>query len=149
MINQNQQIMLKLKENSERFNLERLEQEACVKALEKYLWNGIPRSPVDGNSNVIRIKGRPGYYRDLDNRRMFTIKQGTVFGGSKIRLKVWFRAIYEFCISANGISSYELARRCGVTQKTAWFMKRRMTLNVKQCSEMMKYAEVESDECYV
>ncbi|WP_419083677.1 IS1595 family transposase [Phocaeicola sp.] len=151
---QNLQIMPKKKENPERFDLERFErlyptEDACVKALEKHLWNGILRSPVDGNTNVIRIKGKPGYYRDLDNRRTFTIKQGTVFDGSKLKLKVWFRAIYEFCVSANGISSYELARCCGVTQKTAWFMKQRMALNVKQCEEMLMDGEVEADECYV
>lgn len=58
---QNLQIMPKKKENPERFDLERFErlyptEDACVKALEKHLWNGILRSPVDGNTNVIRIK---------------------------------------------------------------------------------------------
>lgn len=146
--------MSKPKPDPERMSLEQFErmfpnEEKCIMALEDKLWGGILSSPIDGNTNVIRIKGKPGYYRDLDNRCTFTIKQGTIFEGSKLGLKVWFRAIYEYCVSPNGISSYELARRLGVTQKTAWFMKHRMSENIRQCRDIVMDGEVEADECYV
>lgn len=82
--NQNLTIMSKNKENPVKLDLERFEQlypneEACVKVLETHLWDGVLRSPVDGNTRVIRIKGNPGFYRDLKHRRNFSIRKGTVF----------------------------------------------------------------------
>jgi len=61
-------------------------------------------------------------------RRQFSVKVGTIFEDSPIPLKSWLLAVWQICNCKNGISSYELARALGVTQKTAWFMNHRIRL---------------------
>src|SRR5580704_5903883 len=62
----------------------------------------------------------------------FTIKTGSVFGESKLPLKKWFIAIYLLATTSKGISSVQLAKHVGVTQKTAWFMDHRIRSAMKQ-----------------
>src|SRR2546430_1261311 len=59
-----------------------------------------------------------------DCGRQFSVKLGTIFEDSPIGLDKWLPAIWMLANSKNGISSYELARALGVTQKTGWFMLR-------------------------
>ncbi|MGD0155333.1 MAG: IS1595 family transposase [Terracidiphilus sp.] len=58
----------------------------------------------------------------------FSLKVGTVFEDSPIGLDKWLPALWMLCNAKNGISSYELHRSLGVTQKTAWFMLHRIRL---------------------
>lgn len=60
--------------------------------------------------------------------RQFSVKVGTIFEDSPIPLKSWLLAVWQISNCKNGISSYELARAIGVTQKTAWFMNHRIRL---------------------
>lgn len=59
-------------------------------------------------------------------RKQFSMTVGTVFESSHIKLDKWFLAVWLIANCKNGISSYELARDVGVTQKTAWFMLHRI-----------------------
>ena len=61
-------------------------------------------------------------------RKQFTVKLGTIFEDSPIGLDKWLPAMWMVANCKNGISSYELARALGVTQKTAWFMTHRIRL---------------------
>lgn len=61
---------------------------------------------------------------DCDKQFSYTV--GTVFEASKISLDKWFVGLWALVNCKNGISSYELARALGVTQKTAWFMLHRI-----------------------
>ena len=61
-----------------------------------------------------------------DCRKVFSIKVGTIFEGSPIQLSKWLPAMWMLANCKNGISSYELGRALGVTQKTAWFMLHRI-----------------------
>ena len=63
-----------------------------------------------------------------DCRKQFSIKVGTIFEDSPIKLSLWLPAVWMLVNCKNGISSYELARDLGVTQKTAWFMLHRIRL---------------------
>jgi transposase-like protein len=67
-------------------------------------------------------------------KQKFSLKVGTVFEDSPIGLDKWLPAIWLLCNSKNGISSYELARSLGVTQKTAWFMLHRIRLAMESKS---------------
>jgi transposase-like protein len=62
------------------------------------------------------------------DRRQFTLKTGTIFEESPIGLDKWLPAMWLVCSNRNGISSWELHRALGVTQKTAWFMLGRIRL---------------------
>ena len=65
-------------------------------------------------------------YRCAKCKQDFTIRTGTVFGESKLPLRKWFMAIYLLSTTSKGISSVQLAKHVGVTQKTAWFMDHRI-----------------------
>jgi transposase-like protein len=83
-------------------------------------------------------------------RRQFSVKVGTIFEDSPIKLDKWFTAIWLIANAKNGISSYEIHRAIGVTQKTAWFMLHRIRLAMQTGSFDRKMSgQVEADETYV
>jgi transposase-like protein len=87
-------------------------------------------------------------YRCAKCRQDFTIKTGTVFGESKVPLKKWFIAIYLMSTTSKGISSVQLAKHVGVTQKTGWFMDHRIRKAMKQNGGMLM-GKVEADETFI
>ena len=82
-------------------------------------------------------------------RKQFSVKMGTVFEDSPLGLDKWLPAIWLLANSKNGISSYEVARALGVTQKTAWFMLGRIRLAMQTKSFKKMSGAVEADETYV
>ena len=84
-----------------------------------------------------------------DCRHQFSVKVGTIFEGSPIRLSKWMPAVWMLANCKNGISSYELGRALGVTQKTAWFMLHRIRLAMQDDDFRMMGGEVEVDETYI
>ncbi len=96
--------------------------EVCIKYLEKLYWSdGNPVSPFDKNSKVYRCKNNR--YRCKNTGKYFKVTTGTIFENTKINLTAWFLAIWFVTCHKPGISSYQLARDIGVTQKTAWYMR--------------------------
>jgi transposase-like protein len=81
-------------------------------------------------------------------RRQFSAKVGTIFEDSPIDLGKWFAAVWMVANCKNGISSYEMHRALGVTQKTAWFMDHRIRLAMKTGSFLKMSGEVEADETF-
>jgi len=82
-------------------------------------------------------------------RKQFSAKVGTIFEDSPIDLGKWFAAIWMVANCKNGISSYEMHRAIGVTQKTAWFMDHRIRLAMKTGSFLKMSGEVEADETFI
>ena len=78
----------------------------------------------------------------------FSIKTGTIFGNSRIPLQKWFITIYLLTTSKKGISSIELSKKIGVTQKTAWTMDHKIREAMKQRMEKLS-GVVELDETYI
>src|SRR6478672_5135719 len=79
----------------------------------------------------------------------FSLKVGTVFEDSPLPLQKWLPALWLLTNCKNGISSYELARALGVTQKTAWFMLQRLRLALQTEHGGKLGGEVEVDETYI
>lgn len=84
-----------------------------------------------------------------DCRKQFSCKVGTIFEDSQLGLDKWFVAVWCIANAKNGISSMELSRALGVTQKTAWFMLHRIRLAMKTKSFRKLSGEVESDETFI
>mgnify|MGYP000490872327 CR=1 FL=1 len=82
-------------------------------------------------------------------RKQFSTKVGTIFEDSPLGLDKWFVAVWSIANAKNGISSCELARALGVTQKSAWFMLHRVRLAMKTKSFKKISGEVESDETFI
>jgi transposase-like protein len=71
-------------------------------------------------------------YKCAACKRQYSVKVGTIFEDSKIPLQKWFAAIYLITSHKKGISSLQLHRDLGVTQKTAWYMNHRVRHQDKQ-----------------
>jgi transposase-like protein len=79
----------------------------------------------------------------------FSLKTGTIFEDSPIPLEKWLPAVWMILNCKNGISSYELHRALGVTQKTAWFMLHRIRLAMQEGDFRLLSGTIEADETYV
>ena len=82
-------------------------------------------------------------------RRQFSVKVGTIFEDSPLGLDKWLPAAWMLANCKNGISSYELGRAVGVTQKTGWFMLHRLREAMKTGSFAKMSGRVEADETFV
>ena len=81
--------------------------------------------------------------------RQFTSKTGTIFEDSPLGLDKWLLAMWQVVNCKNGVSSYEIARACGVTQKTAWFMDHRIRCALGMVPSDKLAGHVEADETFI
>src|SRR5205814_10260294 len=79
----------------------------------------------------------------------FSVTVGTVYENSKIALRTWFAAVYLVTSSKKGVSSLQLHRQLGVTQKTAWFLNHRIREMLKSKAPQMLKNTVQVDETYI
>jgi transposase-like protein len=119
----------------------------------KLRWpNGIacPRHGC-GNADPARIQAIPTrrIWRCKECKRQFSVRVGTIWEDSPIPFSLWLPAIWLLANAKNGISSHELGRALGVTQKTAWFMLHRIRIAMRARSFAKLEGEVEADETYV
>src|SRR5688572_14466810 len=84
-----------------------------------------------------------------DCKKQFSVKVGTIFEDSPLGLDKWLPAFWMIVNAKNGISSCELGRALGVTQKTAWFMLHRIRLAMQNGNMDKLSGEVEADETYI
>src|SRR5439155_12888964 len=82
-------------------------------------------------------------------QKQFTAKVGTIFEDSPIGLDKWFAAVWMLTNCKNGVSSYEIHRALGVTQKTAWFMLHRVRYAMQTSTFEKLSGQVEADETYI
>lgn len=82
-------------------------------------------------------------------KRQFSAKSGTIMEDSPIGLDKWLPAIWMICGCKNGISSYEIGRGLGVSQKTAWFMLHRIRTAMQSGTLEKLSGEVEADETFI
>ena len=117
--------------------------------LENTLWGkGRVCPSCSSCDNSTPRKNRIGYYQCKDCRKEFSVRQGTIFQSSRIPLKKWFYAVYLLQTARKGISSLQLSKQIGTTQKTAWFVLQRLR---EACSTLDRkmYGIVEVDETYI
>ncbi len=115
--------------------------------------DGTPRCPYCGATKLTWL-AKANVYRCYGDhpKKKFSLKVGTVFEDSPIGLDKWLPAVWLLCNAKNGISSYELHRSIGVTQKTAWFMLHRIRLAMESGSyKKMGFSgkPVEVDETFI
>ena len=118
--------------------------------LEKRRWNGHVVCPHCGGDTRITARGgkRLGYYRCRDCDNEFTVRTGTIFERSHVPLHKWIYAMYLTVTARKGISSLQLSKEIGVTQKTAWFMQGRLREACGDDTGMLR-GIVEIDEVYI
>jgi transposase-like protein len=97
------------------------DQETARVYLESRLWPNDARCPVCGLGERITTR-KGGFYRCNQCKEDFTVRTGTIFERSHVPLHKWIYAMYLVVTARKGISSMQLAKEIGVTQKTAWFI---------------------------
>lgn len=123
----------------------------CHDFLVSQRWpDGVIVCPTCGQENPSYLVKQARFQcKSKHPKRQFSVKVGTIFEDSPIALKSWLLATWMIVNCKNGISSYELARALGVTQKTAWFMNHRIRLAMQDTSGGKLGSEVEIDETYI
>jgi transposase-like protein len=123
------------------------DEETCRKHYAEIRFGNGGYCPHCGHKEIYTFKDGKRY-RCASCKQDFTIKTGTVFGESKLPLRKWFIAIYLLSTTSKGMSSVQLAKHVGVTQKTAWFMSHRIR-EAHQQNKGHLSGTFEVDETYV
>jgi transposase-like protein len=130
--------------------------EVCVQFVAKMRWPDGPVCPKCEGREHSYLKTRR-VWKCKACKKQFSVKAGTIFEGSPIPLDKWLASIWLIANSKNGVSSYELGRSVGLTQKTAWFVLHRIRLAM-QTGSFDKFktgefdnwdGEIEVDETYI
>src|SRR5712691_9433519 len=82
-------------------------------------------------------------------KAQFSIKLGTIFEDSPLGLDKWLLAMWMLANCKNGVSSYEISRATGITQKSCWFMLQRIRLAMQDEASNKLGGEVEIDETFI
>ena len=122
-------------------------EQSCIEYYEQIRWNGNVVSPFDETAKVYKCKN--GKYRCANTGKYFDVKTGTIFAHTKLPLRYWFYAMFLFLSHKRGVSSCQLARDLGVTQKTAWNMLHKIREYMDCENNHQLSTEVEIDETFV
>lgn len=125
------------------------DEQTCRDFLVQQRWNGEPKCPYCGHRKSYKIEG--GKRLKCANQtcyKKYSVTVGTIFEASNIPLGTWFAAVYIATAHKKGISSVQLAKDLGVTQKTAWFMLHRIREGLRENEPMLLTKQVQADELY-
>ena len=117
----------------------------------KFRWpDGKVKCPTCGSEDVYFTKSRRIWQCKNDHaKRQFSVKIGSVMEDSALGIDKWLIATWLITNAKNGISSYELSKAIGVTQKSAWFMLHRIRLAMHAEHTDRWSGEVEADETFI
>jgi transposase-like protein len=116
----------------------------------KLRWPNGVRCPTCGHTNPLFLRKQQRWECRIKHaKRQFSTKTGTIFEDSPLPLEKWFTAIWLISNCKNGVSSYELHRAIGVTQKSAWFMLHRIRLAMETGTIEKADGTAEADETLI
>lgn len=126
------------------------DEDRCIGFMAAMRWpNGEAICPTCGRVDVSYLEKQKRWQcKSTHPKRQFSAKTSTIFEDSPIGLDRWLPAVWEVVNDKNGISSYEMARKLGTTQKTAWFMSQRIREAMKKGSLDKLDGEIENDETF-
>lgn len=133
------------------------DEKSCREFLETHRWHGVPKCPHCNHESkehyrLNRNGEFNGLYKCRNCKKTFTVTKGTIFERSNVPLKSWFYAIYALLSHKKGISSIQLSKDIGVTQKTAWYMLQKIRCNLsEELEDLLDSFDgiVQVDETYV
>ena len=127
------------------------DEQVCIDTVAKMRWPNGPVCPACEKKEHYYLKSQRRW-KCKECGRQFSVKLGTIFEDSPLSLDKWLCALWMVVNSKNGISSYEVARALGITQKSVWFMLQRLRLALQEKS-LVKLGgnrkEVEVDETFI
>src|SRR5437016_787404 len=124
--------------------------DVCLTTMVEARWPNGVTCPTCGHASPHFLPSRRLWEcRNKHPRRQFSAKVGTIFEDSPLPLTTWLPAVWLIANAKNGISSHEVGRALGVTQKTAWFMLHRIRLAMKTGTFLKLSGKVEADETFI
>ncbi|MEY2538152.1 MAG: hypothetical protein QOG67_1892 [Verrucomicrobiota bacterium] len=123
--------------------------DTCHKFLTEMRWPTGVLCPLCGSADIGKLVKSRRVWNCKGCRKQFSVKVGTIFEDSPLGLEKWLPATWLIVNAKNGISSCELHRALGVTQKTAWFMLHRIRLAMQNGSIEKLSGRVEADETFI
>jgi transposase-like protein len=128
------------------------DEQVCIDTVADMKWSNGPVCPkCDGKADRQHWLKAQKRYQCRDCGKQYSVKVGTIFEDSAIKLDKWLVAMWMLANCKNGVSSYEIAKAVGVTQKSAWFMLHRIREAMKD-TRKHKFGfggPVESDEAFI
>jgi transposase-like protein len=127
------------------------DEQVCIDTIAKMRWPKGPACPACEHKEHYYLKTQKRW-KCKDCHRQFSVKLGTIFEDSPISLDKWLVALWMLVNCKNGISSYEVGRDLGITQKSAWFVLHRLRLALQEKSLVKLGGEgktVEVDETFI
>jgi transposase-like protein len=125
----------------------------CLKFVVARRWPNGVKCPTCGSRKVRFLSTRRMWEcKSKHPRKQFSVKVGTIFEDSALPLNKWLIAIWMVANCKNGVSSYEIGRALGVTQKSAWFMLHRIRLAMQNRSILKlggNGSEIEVDKTFI
>src|ERR1700691_4675703 len=118
--------------------------DVCTEYVANLRWPEGPTCPRCGSHEYFYLTTRR-IWKCKACKKQYSVKVGTIFEDSPLGLDKWLPAVWLAANSKNGISSHELGRALGITQKSAWFMLHRIRLAMQRESILLS-GEVEVDE---
>lgn len=125
------------------------DEKSCHQYLAGQRWDGCMECPREGCGGDEAWAFKDGIrYKCTCCKRIYTARTGTIFEASKLPLKTWFVSLY-LVMHKKGISSIQLAKDVGITQKSAWFLLQRLRAVLGNEKHEKLSGKVELDEAYV
>jgi transposase-like protein len=122
----------------------------CLKYLARKRWPNGVTCPTCGSQSVIFLANQRRWKcRENHPAPQFSVKVGTVMEDSPIGLDKWLCAMWQIVNCKNGISSYEVHRAIGITQKSAWFLDHRIRFALGLAPGNKLSGQVEADETFI
>ena len=128
------------------------DEQTCIDTVAALRWPNGPECPACGHKEHYYLKTQRRW-KCKECYKQFTVKLGTIFEDSPISLDKWLISLWMLVNCKNGVSSYEISRALGITQKSAWFVLQRLRLALREKSLDKKFggsgSEVEVDETFI
>ena len=122
-------------------------EQTAIEYFENRRWPDGVRCPHCESERTTRLRQKP-YHLCKDCRKKFTFRTNTVYEGTHIPMRKWLYAMYMLVTARKGISSRQLAKELGITQKSAWYLLHRLRTACDFESPPLE-GEVEVDEAHL
>ena len=123
-------------------------EQSAIEFMESLRWPRIVTCPFCDSGRTTRLQSHP-YHQCKDCQKKFTVRTKTVFERSHIPLDKWLYAMYILQTARKGVSSLQLSKEIGITQKATWFMLHRLRLACGNVEVLPIEGSAEIDETYI
>ena len=125
------------------------DEQSAIDYLSEILWKDGVVCGYCKSKNIKERISKPNFYHCNDCKKDFSIRVGTIFHRSHVPLHKWLWAMYMMVTARKGVSSLQLSKELGITQRSAWFLEHRIRNACGNMTEKLLSGIVEVDETYI